>query len=281
MLWELFAYLRDRGSSAARELGLDREAISIDFRHRRCAAAWRPHLEAVRACLLDAAKAAPGRDTAVILGSGSCLDVPVAALADAFATVVLVDAHHPRPARALARQYPNVRLESADVTGLAAQARRAARGRAPLPSPAAHEVPLAGLRPDFTASVNLASQLPIPFYGILGRRLSQEDLSAFGRGLIESHLAWLGSLPGRVCLICDIAWQRADDTGVTQSRNALEGLVLPPPDRSWTWNIAPRPEESPAYDRQNQVAAYLDFGATAKAMPAGRTPAPPEWPLNA
>jgi len=261
MLRELFTYLRDRGSSVARGLELDREAVSIDFRHRRCHAAWAPHLEAARACILDAAGTAPGRETAVILGSGSCLDVPVAELAAGFATVILVDAHHPRRARELGKRFSNVRLAAADVTGMAAQARRAAKGRAPLPSPAPLPDPLPGVRPDFTASVNLVSQLPIPFYKILGRRLAEPELAAFCRGLIEAHLDWLAGRPGRTCLICDTVWQRVDDSGITQSRSALEGLVLPPPDRAWTWNIAPRPEESPAYDRQNQVAAYLDFTA--------------------
>jgi hypothetical protein len=263
MLRELFALARDRGSRVARRFGHDKEAVSIDARHRRCRLAWAPHLEAVKACLLDAADACPGRGTAVILGSGPCLDVPLAALAARFAEVVLIDVHHPRPARTLAKPLGNVRLVAADLTGMALAAEAAAKAQQPLPRPTQPD-PLPGVDADFTASVNLASQLPLSFYKTLGRRVAAPELATFCRGLIEAHLDWLAGLHGRVCLVCDAAWQRVDEDRIIESRNALEGLALPPPDRTWTWRIAPRPEESFSYDRHNQVVAYLDFtGRTA------------------
>ncbi|WP_300164093.1 hypothetical protein, partial [Solidesulfovibrio sp.] len=226
--------------------------------------AWASHIEATRRCVLDAAEACPGTGTALVLGSGACLDVPVAELAARFEKVVLVDAHHPRPARRLAKEFPNVRLVAADATGLAGAARDAARGRVPLPCPVPPPDPVPGLRPDFTASVNLASQLPIPFYALLGRKLPEAARQAFLTGLVASHLDWLAARPGRVCLVCDTAWERADDDTILESRDALEGVVLPPPERSWVWDIAPRPEESHAYDRRNRVAAYTDFAAAWK-----------------
>lgn len=261
MLRELFTLWRDRGSRLARSLGQDREAVSIDARHRRCAAAWEPHLDATRRLILDAAAAAPGRETALILGSGACLDVPVACLAARFGQVVLLDAHHPRAARSLAGRFPNVRLVAADATGQARAARDAAKGRRPLPCPVPVPDPLPGLRPDFTASVNLASQLSIPFYKLLGRRLPEPERQAFYRGLVTAHCHWLAGLPGTVCLCCDTAWERADGERLIERHDALEGVILPTPDRTWIWSIAPRPEESPAYDRQNRVAGFLDFAA--------------------
>ncbi len=261
MLRELFAYWRDRGSRVARRFGHDREAVSIAARHRRCREAWEPHLRAARELVLESAAAAPGRETAVVLGSGLCLDVPLAELAGAFGRVLLVDAHHPRPARTLAGTFPNVRLVAADVTGLALAAESAARAGRELPSPRPVPDPLPGVRPDFTVSLNLASQLPIPFHKALGRRLDEAVLSAFGRELIEAHLEWLAGLPGRVCLLCDTAWQRVDAGRVIESRDALEGVRLPEPDRSWIWRIAPRPEESFSHDRQNLVWGYRDFQA--------------------
>lgn len=261
MLRELFSLWRDRGSRLARSLGQDREAVSIDARHRRCREAWEPHLQATRALILDAADTAPGRGLAVALGSGACLDVPVAELAERFAQVVLVDAHHPRAARELAKRLGNVRLVTADATGLAQAARDAAKRRGRLPCPVPLPDPLPGLRPDFTASVNLASQLPIPFYTILGRRADDAPGQTFLRGLVTAHFDWLAGLPGRVCLACDTAWERADGPEVLERRDALEGVALPPPDRTWLWRIAPRPEESAAYDRQNRVAGFLDFAA--------------------
>ena len=261
MLRELFALWRDRGSALARSLGQDREAVSIDARHRRCRQAWASHLEATRRCILDAADSCSGGGTALILGSGACLDVPVAELAARFATVVLVDAHHPRQARRLAREHRNVRLVSADATGMARAAREAAKRRAPLPDPAAPPDPVPGLRPEFTASVNLASQLAIPFYALLGRKIPEVEREAFLSGLVAAHFDWLARQPGRACLVCDTAWERADGEAILESRDALEGVTLPPPERSWVWRIAPRPEESLAYDRHNRVAGYTDFAA--------------------
>ncbi|OLN26923.1 hypothetical protein DVDV_2382 [Desulfovibrio sp. DV] len=261
MLRELFTLWRDRGSRLARWLGQDREAVSIDARHRRCAAAWEPHLAATRALILDAARTAAGRGTAVVLGSGACLDVPVADLAGQFRQVVLLDAHHPRAARALASRFSNVRLVTADATGMVQAARAAAKSRAPLPCPVPHPDLLGGLRPDLTASVNLASQLSIPFYKLLGRRAAGAAAEAFYQGLVTAHFDWLASLPGRVCLCCDTAWERTDGECLIESRDALEGVALPAPDRTWLWSIAPRPEESLAYDRQNRVAGFLDFAA--------------------
>ena len=259
MLRELLTLFWDRGPRATRRFGHDREAVAIAARHRRCRAAWQPHLAAVKSFTLDAADTAPGRDTAVVLGSGLCLDVPLDELCARFRQVVLVDAHHPRTVRALAKKRPGLRLVTVDVTGMAGVAVRAARQGSGLPDPVPVPAPLPGLHPDFTISLNLASQLPIPYYKILDGRVDAAALQRFCRGLIEAHFAWLAGLPGRVSLVCDRSWERVSGDEVIESRDALEGVTPPRPDRTWTWDIAPRPEESHAYDRRNRVWGYLDF----------------------
>ncbi|EFL50264.1 conserved hypothetical protein [Solidesulfovibrio fructosivorans JJ]] len=271
MLREWITLLCDRGTRQARRFGHDREAVAIAARHRRCHAAWKPHLEAAKALVLTTADTAPGRDTAVILGSGLCLDVPVEELCARFGRVFLVDAHHPRPVRKLARRHRNLRLVTADVTGMGEPVARAAASGRPLPDPVFPPDPLPpGLRPDFTISLNLASQLPIPFYKVLDGRVDADVLKRFGRELIEAHFAWLERLPGRVGLVCDRLWERVDGDGaVVESRDALEGAQPPVPDRAWIWDIAPRPEESHCYDRRNQVWGYLDFAASRNGKPAG------------
>lgn len=259
MLRELFDLLWSPGTRLARSLGLDREAVAIAARYRRRGEAWAPHLAATREAVLAAAGAGPGRGTAVILGSGACLDVPVAELAGMFARVVLVDAHHPRAARRLAKACGNVRLVAADVTGLAGRVRTARRGRGEPLGPAPAPSLCFGREPDFTASVNLASQLPLSLAKALGRRLDAAALAALGRGVVAAHFEALARLPGRVCLVCDLAWEKTDGGAVIETEDALAGVALPDPDRTWTWRIAPRPEESFSYDRQNRVGAWLDF----------------------
>jgi len=267
MLRELCALLLSRASGTARRLGHDREAVSIAARYRRCRAAWAPHLEATKALVLEAAEACPRREVALVLGSGLCLDVPVEELSARFATVVLVDAHQPRSTRTRVRSLPNVRLVEADLTGLARGAIQAARG----PAAALPEVPLpdlaCGVRPDLTASVNLASQLPLPLAKLLGHRFSEGQLERLGARVVEAHFAALARLPGRVCLACDVAWERIEEGKVVDSRDALSGARRPRPERIWTWDIAPRPEESFSHDRRNLVHGWLDFAAAWRAGP--------------
>lgn len=274
MLRELCEWLLTRETGPARGLHLDREAVAIAARYRRRHEAWAPHLAATRRLILDAAAACPQRGTALVLGSGHCLDVPLPELAAAFARVVLVDAHHPRAARHLAGNWSNVRLVTADLTGLAGWARQAARGKAGLPRPLPVPDLACGERPDFTASVNLASQLPQPFGKLLGRRLSEEALADLGRELVEAHFAALAGLPGRVCLVCDLAWERLAEGRVTAASDALAGAARPAPDREWLWDIAPRPEESFSHDRRNRVGGWLDFKAALAGCPGpGAEPA--------
>ena len=279
MLRELFEWLLSRGTGPGRRLGLDREAVSIAARHRRQSEAWEPHLAATRQCLLDAAAACPQGGTALVLGSGACLDVPLSALAARFDTVVLADAHHPRPARRLARAFPNVRLMPVDLTGLAGPVGQVARHGGTLPRPLPIPDLSLGLRPDLTVSVNLASQLPIPLLRLLGSRLDETAQTDFGRAVIEAHFAALARLPGRVCLVCDTAWERLEDGRVTAATDALYGAPHPAADRTWFWDVAPRPEESFSFDRRNRVAAWLDYqaafsGKTTAATGCLRRPGP-------
>jgi len=263
MLRELFEWLTCPGTGPGRTLGLDREAVAIAARYRRQRAAWAPHLAASRQAILDAAAACPGRGTALVLGSGACLDVPVAELAARFATVVLADAHQPRPARRLAKRHPNVRLVTADLTGLAETARRVRRRGGTLPEPLPTPDVRLGTRPDLTVSVNLASQLPLAVLRLLGSRLEEAAQDRLAREIIEAHFAALARLPGRVCVVCDARWERVEKGRITAVTDALYGARPPAPERTWTWNIAPRPEESPSSDRRNQVWAWLDFTAAA------------------
>lgn len=263
MLRELFEWLRDRGTGPGRALGLDREAVAIAARYRRQRAAWQPHLAASRQAILDATAACPGHGTALILGSGACLDVPVAELASRFATVVLADIHQPHPARRLARAHANVRLVTADLTGLAGAALQTKRHGGSLPRPLPVPDLRLGTTPDLTVSANLASQLPLPVLRALAARLGENEKARLGRAIIEAHFAALARLPGRVCLVCDTCWQRVENGRVTGTTDALSGASRPAPDRTWVWDIAPRPEESPSSDRRNQVGAWLDFTAAA------------------
>lgn len=260
MLAEIAEYLFTPCPPLTRGLGYLKESIAISARARRCRAAWRAHLENCRAVVLEAARACPGRGTALILGSGALLDIPVEELAAMFGQVVLADLIHPLGARRRIRELGNVRMDTTDVTGALEEV---ASGRMPEPVPPA---PYPDLAPDLVVSANILSQLPLLPVARLEARgaFRPAALDAFARRLREEHLSWLARFPGVTCLITDTAWSDGDQAG-----NLLPGIGLPAPDRAWTWTIAPRPEIHPDRDVTHAVSAFLRFPRP-RSLPSGK-----------
>ena len=248
MLAELAEYLITPCPPCARRLGYLREAVAIRARARRCRAAWAGHLDNCRAAILAAARACPVRGTALVLGSGALLDIPAQELADLFDRVVLADLVHPLGTRVKVRKLAGVRLETVDLTGVLAEV---VQDRLPERTPVE---PPSGLQPDLTVSANILSQLPlIPVKRLAATgKYRPEELEAFARGLLEEHLALLHRLTGTTCLITDTAWLDGDKV-----TDPLHGISLNAPTRTWTWNIAPRPEIRPDRDVAHQVGVFI------------------------
>ncbi|GFK94880.1 hypothetical protein NNJEOMEG_02728 [Fundidesulfovibrio magnetotacticus] len=248
MLAEALEHLLTPCPAPARRMGLLRESVAIGARHRRCREAWRPHLERCRAHILQAADACQGGGTALVLGSGRLLDIPLEELAARFRRVVLADAVHPLNVRWRARSLPGVRLDAVDLTGTWQEV---LQGRLPRPAdPALYR----DLSPDLTVSANCLSQLPLAPLARLeaAGRYDADELEAFHRAVLAAHLDWLRTLPGVRLLLTDTAWPpgpRGDDP--------LPGLQLPPPLDAWDWTVAPRPEIHADRDVTHRVAAFL------------------------
>ncbi|WP_243358578.1 hypothetical protein [Fundidesulfovibrio terrae] len=248
MLAEILEYLATPCPPWGRSLGYLKESIAISARARRCRAAWREHLENCRAAVLEAARTCPVRGTAVVLGSGAILDIPVEELSAMFGRVVLADLVHPWTARLRVRKLAGVQLDSVDVTGALSDV---AAGRMPVPAtPDLYR----NLAPDLTVSANILSQLallPVKRLKAAGKH-TPEDLAGFAARLQSAHLEWLRGLPGVVCLLTDTSW----NDGVREG-SLLEGIDLPEPLRAWTWNIAPRPEAYPDRDVSHRAGAFV------------------------
>lgn len=243
-----------------RELGYLHELIAIGARHRRCRAAWADHLARSRRAVLAAAANARQRRTALVLGSGRLLDVPLAELATAFGRVVLVDAVHPLAARWQARRHANVELLAADITGIMAALAGWSPG-APLPDPPPF-APLHAPEVDFVVSLNLLSQLGVlPEDWLRRRGADAAAAAAYGATLTRAHLADLARCRAAVCLISDVAWQRVDAAGRIVEQGSTIFDVPPPPAREeWRWTIAPAPEADPRLDELRQVIVTHDPG---------------------
>lgn len=263
MLLDLLHLLTTPAPRAQRRLGYLRDSIWLMSRARRCRRAWAPHLAASRAVMRAAIAGTERRDTAVVLGSGLLLDVPLADLARSFRRVVLVDAVHLRPARRAIRAFSNVETLTADLSGAMALMTGAARELEPCLPPVCAE-PGTGL----VISANLLSQLPIrPVARLEASRRplggwTPADGDAFGRRIVEAHLGALAGLKARVCLVTDIDETEEDRQGRIEARHdLLYGVRLGAPDEAWTWELAPFGEAARNRRLIHGVAGFSDWRA--------------------
>ena len=195
MLAEALLYARARLGGQQNPHGHLTELVGIWSRHRRQRQAWAGHLTRSRALCLGVAEGCGQgrRRTALVLGAGLLLDVPLEPLSRLFRRVVLADlAFLPGVVR-LAKALGNVELLRADLSGcmdgLPGAAGLAARTPAPEP-----DLSLALADLDFVFSANLLSQLPLFALACLRQRLPGHpaaDLEAFAASLVRAHLAGL------------------------------------------------------------------------------------------
>jgi hypothetical protein len=255
MLPELALYVLASTRRAHRKIGLLGKAVSLWSRAFRCKAAWNEHERHCHAAVMRSVEGLKSRRTVAVLGSGLIRDVPLAALAAHFERVLLVDAVHLLPARMKARRFANVRLVTADLSGMVDWM----TGIAPQPA-----VPFACLWDetglDLVISANILSQIPIGLGDWLEKH--PERAQALGPDFlsqsVSTHLAALYALPCRSCLLTDIWYEeRAPDKGALKRHDLLHGIVLPKTDETWDWPVAPLGEESPDYARIHRVAAFI------------------------
>ena len=265
MLGELFRYLVTPCPRYARKMGYLHEQISIKARFDRCRRAWEPHLERTKNIIRAAMQKCPTRRKAVIFGSGMLYDIPLSELANSFEQVVLVDVVHPLGA---GWRLANVTAQAADVTGTAETVYRLAyRGGEPLPR-VAPQAFCDDAEIDLIASVNLLSQLAyLPCkYLAEAAVYPKEEISAFGRDVVQAHIDYLKRLPGVAALICDLERITLDRAGTATERlSALRGVKLPWSGEEWTWDLAPRPEASPIYSYQRRVVGIANIKEAAAA----------------
>ncbi len=201
------------------------------------------------------------RRCVVIVGAGSCLDVPVAELAQQFEMVVLADVVTSLPARRFARRFPGrVRLVTWDATG-ALERLVAAKCGTPAEIAACFEEAepgaLPGGAPDLVVSANCLSQLGL-VVDTLAPGCTDDERWRGVAAAARRHLAWLDGQPGVRLLLADVARLEVPPAGAEGLReDCLEGLGLREPDRRWRWDIAPIPEYSARVHRVHEVGAWL------------------------
>lgn len=242
MIWEAFLYATARTTPAMRRLGLVGDAIALRSRALRHRRAWTPHEERCRAFVIRAVDTLPRRRSVVVLGSGLARDVPLARLAASFERVVLVDAVHLLPVRWRAWQL-SAECVAADLSGGDDAAIASLRARGDV---------------DLVISANLLSQMPLPHRRAADDWMDPEPTRRIG----IHHLATLRSFWAPVCLLSDLAYRDVQRDGSASEEHPLvDESLLPPPNGTWDWEVAPRGEIDRGFARIHRVGAWF-FGAT-------------------
>jgi len=247
---------------AVKAMGFPAEVAGIRARYKRRQADWQEHLEKSRSVILRGAERADQRRKAIILGGGLLHDVPLAELAAMFREVLLVDLIHPFASRWQTRRLRNVRHVTTDVTGTIAAAYRVAWDvDKPLPK-SEPKLFLDDPEVDFTASVNLASQLPCMPMAYLSRQgaHAKESINEYARNLIRAHLAYLDRMLGRVALVTDIERLKLTLTGqIVERRDLFLGVPWPDRGQEWEWKLAPCPEADRTHHYFRRVIGIPDW----------------------
>lgn len=261
MLAEALLYALARLGGQQNPHGHLTELVGIWARHRRQRQAWAEHLTRARVLCLKAAEACAERRTALVLGAGLVLDVPLEQLSALFRRVVLADlAFLPGTVRQ-AKALGNVELVAVDLSGcldaLPTDEALAAHAAAPQP-----ELGLGLPELDFVYSANLLSQLPLYALAILRKRNpapEAEDLEAFAASLVRAHLAALQTLACPACLVADTLERGYRDDGLEYETDLLYGVRLDMPAEQWIWRLAPKGELSPDLDVERLVFGAQDI----------------------
>src|SRR5262245_4446981 len=247
---------------AVSAMGFPAEVGGIRARYHRRKTEWASHLERTRSVLFRGAARAEQRRRAVILGGGLLHDVPLAELAGMFREVILVDLVHPLASRWQTRHLPNVHRVTADITGTIDAAYRVAwDADRPLPR-SEPTLFLNDPEVDFTASVNLLSQLPcMPMTYLTSQGAhSPEKIEEYARHLIRAHLDYLRRLLGKVALVTDIERLKITPAGkIVERRDLFFGVPWPDSGEEWEWRLAPCPEADRTHHYYRRVLGIADW----------------------
>jgi len=242
------------------------QQVAIWARHKRHGAAWEPHLARCRALALAAARACPegARRTALVLGSGLLLDVPLDELSALFETVILADMAFVPEVRARAMRLGNVQTLATDLTGRLDRLPEAL-GQ-PLPDVLGELA--AGLAKtrgglDFAYSANLLSQLPLFALDALPHDLEEPPRAELAAAIVRQHLDGLRALPCPACLVTDVTERGLRQGVVDYEADLLFGVAPGPGGETWAWNMAPNGEAVRGLDVERLVLGIQNVRAAA------------------
>jgi hypothetical protein len=284
MIGEFFRYVTTLAPERVRKFGYLKRLIALEFRARRCEAAWAEHQRNCKAFIVKAADLCEQQRICVVLGSGLLLEVPLKALSERFERVILVDIFHmPQVAREVKKHF-NVKLLTGDVTGVfkALKERRPPGSNHPAPQPLIPHLKEA----DLIVSCNCLTQLAGPFneHFEATRGFSDLDSDKVAYQIMERHAKAIAEeTTGIGVIITDTDRFAMQGDHIVSRTDLLKALKLPLTativhNEEWDWMAAPHPEDHPTHDYIHTVVGKVyrhDLTEEEKAKAAAELPLPP------
>lgn len=235
-------------SKTVRTIGFVNSSVALEARHKRCAEAWRPHLENCHRMILENLPVAA--TNILIVGSGPLLEIPIDELLKRQLQITLVDVVHPsRPRKLGAKFASQLKLLEIDVSGIveAIKTKNFEDVRKFKFRPPPIESLLDGKSFDYVISANLISQLALDPYEALKKYYWADD-TYFGRlakRMGDQHLEWLKSFHAKTLIIADVERTYFDKHGQKVDKTAsayrlTAGEIV----GNWDWEISPFGETS-------------------------------------
>lgn len=263
MLPELLLSLRSKSSDIARKSGLLHEQIAIHYREKRCRTHWLSHRQKCQNLIIEAVKTTPQKNRVLVLGSGLFHEIPLKKLSDEFKEVVAVDIVHLPQARSLAKSLPNITLVEQDLTQWLYKMKEKPISKAGWLTV---DVPtyFQNKNFDLVISANLLSQLHLAPKRVLEglpkkHHISAEEIELCCQKITDAHIQYLkGFKHSKVLLISDIETYFMDkENKILETHPLKHSSLLPAPEKTWNWHVAPVGEISAEYSLQMKVAGFI------------------------
>ena len=226
-----------------RKMGYFNDQSGILRRYRREREGWEAHLLNTRKFAIEAMQG-KNRKSAVVLGSGWLLDVPVEEMSRYFEKLYLYDIRHPAEVKKRVKSLGNVEFRVCDISCYASAVYQYVKqyrnhiNRPPINSIQPQiALDLNGF--DFVFSCNILNQLDILLIDYLSQffELSNEETKIFCSNIQHCHV---DTLPrNRSCMVADYKEITLTPAGKEISRrNSVFHPVIHRADaRRWTWEF--------------------------------------------
>jgi len=254
MILEWLSYVRTKSTSLAKDWGYVYQNVSLKFRARRCAKAWRPHVDECHNLIREELQKINPK-TVMIIGSGLLLEIPIHDLLKSTEKIYLVDIIHAPEIRKLAKAHSQIELIEKDISSLLSVLKK---GMAPFQP---KNIPWQTLEPwdmpkvDWVISANLLSQIPLIISETLP--MSSEVYKVFARHVRDQHIERLCQQGRKVLLFADFENRYIDrESNVIKVENYEVDLGPLKYLKEWIWLISPFGETSRDYKVEMSVKAY-------------------------